>query len=183
MLPSLLIPSTTILSIVLCTLTLRGHAGARNHALLRGQAINELDPQGIAPSGLVKPRAAIEPYSRSTEWVVDHHDFMCMLPIDTAAAILQKFYEDLAAFATVTVAPAARGHHIHLGQILLEIMGPPGFVVSWMTIREFALDMLRLTKRGYTNTYQINFIHRATGRMITFSLYVGLQGMVTGDGS
>ena len=183
MLPSLLIPFTTILSTVLCTLMLRGHTGARNHALLRGQAINELDLREVAPSGLVKPRAAIEPYSRSTEWVVDHHDFICMLPIDTAAALLQKFYEDLAAFATVTVTPAARGHHIHYGQVLLEIMGPPGFVVGWMTIREFALDMLRLTRRGYTNTYQINFIHRATGRMITFSLYVGFQRMVMGGGS
>ena len=183
MLPSLLIPSTTVFSIVLCTLMLRAHTGARNDLLPRGQAINEPDLQGIAPSGLVKPRAVIEPYSMSAEWIVDHRDFMCMLPIDTAAAILQNFYEDLAAFAAVTVTPAARGHHIHLGQIVLEIMGPPGFVVGWMTIREFALDMLRLTRRGYTNTYQINFIHRATGRMITFSLYVGLQGMVTGGGS
>ena len=183
MLPSLLIPYTTIFSVVLCTLTIRAHTGGRNHSLPRGQAIDALDLQGIAPSGLIKPRAVIEPYSKSTEWIVDHRDFMCILPIDTAAAVLQNFYEDLAAFAAVTVTPAARGHHIHLGQVMLEIMGPPGFVVGWMTIREFALDMLRLTKRGYTNTYQINFIHRTTGRMITFSLYVGLQRMVTGGGS
>ena len=183
MLPSLLIPFATILSTVLCTLMLRGHTGAQDHSLPRGQAIDALDLQGIGPSGLVKPRAVIEPYLASLDWIVDHHDFTTMLPIDTAAAILQQFYEDLAAFAAVTATPAARGHHIHLGQVLLEIMGPPGFVVSWMTIREFALDMLRLTKRGYTNTYQINFIHRATGRMITFSLYVGFQRMVTGGGS
>ena len=183
MLPSLLISFATILSTVLCTLMLHGHTGSRNHSLPRRQAIDELDIQGIGPSGLVKPRAAIEPYLASTEWIVDHHDFITMLPIDTAAAILQRFYEDLALFAAATVTPAARGHHIHLGEVLLEIMGPPGFVVGWLTIREFALDMLRLTKRGYTNTYQINFIHRATGRMITFSLYVGLPRMVTGGGS
>lgn len=183
MLPSLLIPLTTILSTVQSTLILRGHTGAQDHSLPRRQAFDELDIRGITPPGLVKPRALIEPYSEGAEWVVDHHDFTCMLPIDTAAAILQNFYEDLAAFAAVTVTPAMRGHQIHLGEVLLEIMGPPGFVVSWMTIREFALDMLRLTKRGYTNTYQINLIHRATGRMITFSLYVGLQRMVTGGGS
>ena len=174
MLPGLLIPYTTILSIVLCTLTLHGHTGARTHSLPRDRAIDGLDFQGIGPSGLVKPRAAIDPYFISPEWIVDHHDFICMLPIDTAAAILQDFYEDLAAFAAVTVTPAARRHQLYLGQILLEIMGPPGFVVSWIMVQKFALDMLRLTKRGYTNTYQINFIHRPTGRMFTFSLYVGL---------
>ena len=183
MLPGLLIPSTTILSIVLCTLTLHGHTGARTHSLPREQAIDGLDFLGIGPSGLVKPRAAIDPYFINPEWIVDHHDFTCMLPIDTAAATLQDFYEDLAAFAAVTVTPAARSYQLYLGQVLLEVMGPPGFVVSWIMVQNFALDMLSLTKRGYTNTYQINFIHRPTGRMVTFSLYVGLQRMVTGGGS
>ena len=183
MLPSLLIPSTTICSIVLCTLMSRGYTGARNHSLSRGQAIDRLDVLGIGPSGLVKPRAAIHPYSMGAEWIVDHHDFTCMLPIDTAAAILQDFYEDLAAFAAVTLTPAVRCQQIWLGRVVLEIMGPPGFVVNWMMVQEFALDMLRLTKRGYTNTYQINFIHKPTGRLFTFSLYIGLQRMVTGGGT
>ena len=183
MLPSLLIPSTTIFSVVLCTLMLREHTGTRNHSLPRGQAIDELDILGIGPSGLVKPRAAIEPYFISAEWVVDHHDFLCMLPIDTAAAILQDFYEDLAALAAVTLLPAMRSQQIYLGQLLLEIMGPPGSVVSWRMVQIFALDMLRLTKRGYTNTYQINFIHRPSGTMVTFSLYIGMRRMVTGGGS
>lgn len=183
MLPSLLIPSTTIFSVVLCTLMLREHTGAGDHSLPRGQAIDELDILGISPSGLVKPRAAIDPYFISAEWIVDHHDFMCMLPIDTAAAILQDFYEDLAAFAAVTLSPATHGQQIYFGQLLLEIMGPPGFVVSWRMVQIFALDMLRLTKRGYTNTYQINFIHGPTGKMVTFSLSIGLRRMVTGGGS
>ena len=58
---------------------------------------------------------------------------------------------------------------------MLEVVSRPGAIVDWILVQQFALDMLRSTKRGYTNTYLINFIHRPTGHMMTFSLYIGLR--------
>lgn len=180
MLSSLLILSTVILSIVLCTVVPTQKAGAQHLALRRGRSLNHLGVRPRGPSTLFKPRVALLPYLMGPEWLVDHHDFTCMLPTSTAAAVMQDFYEDLAAYAATTLAPASPDYRLWLGRILLEIIAPPGIIVEWIVIQQFALDMLRLTKRGYTNTYQINFIHRPTGMMVTFSLYIGLLGSATG---
>ena len=63
---------------------------------------------------------------------------------------------------------------------MLEMIAPPTVMVEWYILQHFALDMLGMTKKGYTNTYQINFVHSPTGRMVTFSLYTGLPRAVTG---
>ena len=178
MLPCLLILTTTIL--VLCNLVSNKEVGTRHLALRRGCSLDCLDVLPLGPSTLLKPRVILLPYLMGPEWIVDHHDFTCMLPISAAAAVMQDFYEDLAAYAATTLTPASRGYHIWLGQLLLEVVAPPGFIVDWIIIQQFALDMLRMTKTGYTNAYQINFIHRPTGMMVTFNLYAGWRRAVTG---
>lgn len=183
MVPSLLILSTTTLSIVLCTAFPREQADTQHHALRRGDFLDGLGVLPLGPSALLKPRVTLPPYLMGPEWLVDQHDFTCMLPIGSAAALLQDFYEDLAAYAATTLDPASRGYHIWLGQILLEIVAPAGVIVDWTIVQHFALDMLRMTKRGYTNTYQINFIHRPTGMMVTFSLYAGFLRAATSAGA
>ena len=180
MLPSLLILSAIIVSIVLCTVVSHEQAETRRHALRRGHSPNPLGVLSLDSSALLKPRVTLLPYLMGPEWIVDHHDFTCMLPIGTAAAIMQDFYEDLAAYAATTMTPASHGYEIWLGQISLQIVAPPRAIVDWIIVQTFALEMLRMTKRGYTNTYQINFIHRPTGTMVTFSLYTGLRTAVTG---
>ena len=185
MLPSLLLLSTTILSTLLCTVVSheRAETGlAGQHALRHRRSLGHLDVVPLGPSTLLKPRVTFPPYI-NPEWILDYHDFTCMLPIGTAAAVMQDFYEDLAAYAATTLTPVSCGYQIWLGQLMLEIVAPPNSIVHWNLVQEFALDMLKMTKRGYTNTYQINFVHRPTGRLVTFSLYTGLRRGVTGGGS
>ena len=93
---------------------------------------------------------------------------------------MQDFYEELAAFAATALDPPLPAYQIWLGHIMLEIAAHPSMIVDWIIVQHFALEMLSMTRRGYTNTYQINFIHRPTGNMITFSLYTGLRRAVTG---
>ena len=175
MLPSLLIVSTTIFSIVLCSSISYQQEEVQHHASSRGRSFARLGFLPIVSSTLLlKPRVGPLLYFMGSEWIVDHHDLTCMLPIGTAAATMQDFYEDLAAYAATTLTPASRDYHISFGQLMLEVLGPPMVVVNWIVVQHFALHMLRLTERGYTNTYQINFIHRPTGMMITFNLYTGL---------
>ena len=177
MLPSLLISSSiTILSIFLFTVVSHGNeqAGTWHHALPRGHSLDSLSVLNLCPSRLLKPRAALAPYLMGPDWIVDHHDFTCMLPIGTAAAMMQDFYEDLAGFAATTLTPASHNYRVWFGQIMLEITAPPSTIVNWIVVQHFALELLRMTKLGYINTYQINYIHRPTGRMLTFSLYTGL---------
>ena len=172
MLPSLLILS--ILPIVLCSSISHKPEEIRNYAPRRGSSFDRLSILPLVPPTMLKPRVAFFPYFMGSEWIVDHHDFTCMLPIGTAAAIMQDFYEDLAAYAATTLTPVSHNYNVWWGQLLLEIVGPPRGMVNWHIVQHFALDMLTLTKRGYTNTYQINFIHRSTGMIITFNLYTGL---------
>ena len=182
MLPSLLLQSSAILSVVLCII-LHEQGGIEQHALRRRRSLDRRSIVPLGPSALIKPRAAIPPYFISPEWVIDHHDFTCLLPVRIAAAILQDFYEDLAGFAATTLAPIQYGYQIWFGHIMLEIGVQPQALVDWFVVQQFALDMLEATKRGYVSTYQINLIHRPTGKVVTFSLYMGLLGTVTGNGS
>jgi len=107
------------------------------------------------------------------DWLVDYHDFTCLLPVSTAAATLQSFYEDLAGYAALTTEPLSERIQIWLGDITLEVSAPIGTNVEWISIQGFAMEMLEMTKRGYTNTYLINFVHRPSGKLVTFSLLVG----------
>lgn len=182
MLLSLLSPSATILLfIVLCTVISHGQVETRRLGLRRGVSLERLGAQSLGSPTSLKPRVTISPYFIAPDWVVDHHDFSCMLPIGTAAAVLQDFYEHIAQFASTTLSPASNDYQLWFGQLMLEIRAQPTMIVEWILVQRFALDMLSLTTRGYTNTYQINFIHMPTGKMITFSLYTGLLRAMTGS--
>ena len=180
-----LLISSPIIIISIFLFTVVSHeieqAGTWHQTLRRGHSLDSLSVRTLGPSILLKPRAALNPYLMGPDWIVDHHDFTCMLPIGTAAAIMQDFYEVLAEFAATTLIPASHSYRVLFGQIMLEITAPPSTIVHWILVQRFALDLLRMTERGYISTYQINFIHRPTGRMVTFSLYTGLlRAMIEG---
>ena len=174
MLPSLLVLLAIIVSIVLCNIVSREQARTNHHVSRRGRSVERFAILPLIPLTFLQPRVALLPYLMGPDWIVDHHDFTCMLPIHTAAAVMQDFYENLAAYAATTSTPVSNYYPLRLGQVLLEIMAPPRVVVEWTLVQHFALAMLKLTKSGYTNTYQINFIHRPTGKMVTFSLHTGI---------
>lgn len=108
------------------------------------------------------------------EWLVDWHDFTSILPVSTAAATLQSFYEDLAGYAALTTEPLSDRMQLWLGNIMLEASAPVGTILDWISIQGFAMKMLKVTKLGYTNTFLVNFVHRPSGKMVTFSLFVGV---------
>ncbi len=66
-----------------------------------------------------------------------------------------------------------------VGNIMMEVMAPSGHDIQWNDVQTFAKWMIELTRRGYINTYQINFVHRATGLLLTFSLWVGYTRTMT----
>lgn len=170
--------------------------------LLLLQFVSSLDPPGVQcpevpvdpslatsentrllprrPTSSLVRRVTFPPSFLGTDWIIDHHDFQSLLPLTTAAASLQDFYEDIAAFAANTLSPPLHTYHFWMGEILLEIMGPrdSGETISWRVVTAFAAEMVSLTRRGYANTYQINFIHRPTGRMVTCSLWIGLASQL-----
>lgn len=131
------------------------------------------------PSPLLQARVAFPPTFLGDDWTLDHHDFTCLLPLASAAAELLGFYEDLAAFAATTDNAPAETYRMWVGEIMLEVMAPSGYKITWLDVQHFANEMIGLTKRGYVNTYQVNFIHRTTGMLVTFSLYVGYMRAVT----
>lgn len=121
----------------------------------------------------LKARVTVHPTFLGNDWIIDHHDFTCLLPIASAGADLLDFYEGVAAFAALTNVVPSRSFRISVGNIMLEAMAPAGHDIQWISVQRFANWMVELTRRGYVNTYQINFIHRTTGVLLTFSLWVG----------
>ena len=119
------------------------------------------------------PPPAGSSYSFDEEWIIDCHFFNTLLPLETAASKLQAFYEGVAVAAfTTQLAPSDR-YLIRLGTIDLEIRSQMGDI-PWTYVIGFANAMRELTRMGLTNTYQINYIHRATGRFVTMSLWIGV---------
>lgn len=108
----------------------------------------------------------------SDDWIVDLHTFYTLLPWETAASTLQTFYEDVAYLAATTLTSTATRYLIRMGKIDLEVRSQLGDI-PWTVVMRFANMMRDLVKRGFTNTYQINFVDRITGKLITMSLWVG----------
>ena len=107
------------------------------------------------------------------DWIFDHHDFTCLLPISSAATELREFYENVVGFAAITEELPLNHFALSMGEIKLEVIGAAGTVIPWIVVQNFANRLLKMTNRGYTNSYQINFIHKITGSLVTFNLYVG----------
>lgn len=105
-------------------------------------------------------------------WTIDFHTFYTLLPMATAASTLQSFYEDIAYLAATATSSTATRYLYRMGKIDLEIRSQMG-EIPWAVVVGFANTMRELAKRGFTNTYQVNFINRTTGKLLTISLWVG----------
>ena len=111
-------------------------------------------------------------HSVTDGWIVDFHTFYTLLPLATAASSLQAFYEDIAYRAATTRSSTGTRYFYRMGKMDLEIRSQMGDI-PWTLVIAFANSMRELVKRGFTNTYQINYINRATGKLLTVSLWVG----------
>ena len=40
---------------------------------------------------------------------------------------------------------------------MLEMIPHPSIIIDWIIVQHFALQVLNVAKKGYTNTYQIKF--------------------------
>lgn len=112
-------------------------------------------------------------YVINPDWIVDFHAFHTLLPLCTAAATLMSFYEDIAAKAATTAVSTADRYLFRVGQITLEIRSALGALPLVEVVR-FANWMRENTKRGFSGTYQMSFVHRETGKLVTMSLWIGI---------
>lgn len=106
-------------------------------------------------------------------WIIDCHIFHTLLPLETAVSKLQSFYEEVALAAVMTQLTPSDRYLIRLGTIDLEIRSQMGDI-PWTFVISFANSMRELSKMGFSNTYQINYINRATGQLLTMSLWIGV---------
>ena len=54
-----------------------------------------------------------------------------------------------------------------------------GTIIPWEFVASFAMEMLKLTKLGYTGLYTANFVHPTMGNAIWVSLYHCVIGQLT----
>ena len=96
-----------------------------------------------------------------------------LIPIQAAAEILEIFYTSIAIKSNGPWAENTPRIWIKVtfGAITLLMTAAEGTTIPWDFVTSFALDMLRLTERGYTGTYTANFVDPTVGKAIWVSLY------------
>lgn len=105
-----------------------------------------------------------------------------LFPVQAAAEVLEAFYAGVArnshgAWARNTPRIWLR---MGFGALRLVMTSTEGTTIPWDFVTKFALNMLRLAERGYTGTYDANFVDPVVGNSIWVSLvYCGLVGPLT----
>lgn len=95
-----------------------------------------------------------------------------LIPVQAAAEVLEAFYTSIAINAHRDWAKNTPRIWIRitLGTLRLVMTATEGTTVPWDFVTWFALEMLRLTERGYTGTYTASFVHPTVGNAIWVSL-------------
>lgn len=146
----------------------------------RARASHGQPPLPPSEQSIVQLRSSLPPrafipgaaFYISGGYTVDFHAFNTLLPVEIAASTLQSFYEDIAYLAATTLSTPTWRYLIRQGKLDLEIRSQEGNI-PWMAVVAFANGMRELSTRGFTNTYQVNYINRETGKLLTMSLWIG----------
>ena len=103
------------------------------------------------------------------------------MPIQTAVEVLEAFYTGIAmnAHGEWRRKTPRIWIRITLGAIGLVMTATEGTTVPWEFVTWFALEMLKLTERGYTGMYTASFVHPTMGNTIWVSLYHCVIGPLT----
>ena len=104
-----------------------------------------------------------------------------LMPLQAAAENLVAFYTNIAINALGPWAKNAPRTWIKIswGTLGLLFTATEGTTIPWGFVRTFALEMLGLTKRGYTGMYTQNYISPTMGNAIWVSLYQCAIGRLT----
>ena len=104
-----------------------------------------------------------------------------LLPVHTAAEVLETFYTGIAIGANGDWATNTPRIWIRLtfGTIRLLMTATEGSTIPWSFVTDFALDMLKLTERGYTGLYTASFVNPTVGNAIWITLYRCTLGPLT----
>lgn len=104
-----------------------------------------------------------------------------LIPVQAAAEILETFYTSIAINSNGPWAGNTPRIWIRItfGAIRLIMTATEGTTIPWDFVTSFALEMLRLTERGYTGTYTANFVDPTVGNAIWVSLYRCVIGPLT----
>ena len=104
-----------------------------------------------------------------------------LMPVQAAAEVLKDFYTGIALNSQGPWAKNAPRIWVRFtfGAIRLLMTATEGTTIPWDFVTWFALDMLRLTERGYTGLYTANFVHPTAGNAVWVSLYYCAIGPLT----
>lgn len=96
-----------------------------------------------------------------------------LMPLQVAAEVLEAFYTNIAINSRGPWAENTPRTWIKIswGTIGLLFTATEGTTVPWGFVTSFALEMLRLTERGYTGMYTQNYISPTVGNAVLVSLY------------
>ena len=124
-------------------------------------------------STLTRPaflRKRLDTYAVPGGWILEVGTYSSMLPVQTAAATLERFYNGVIRRSMI---PTAEGHFYRLrsGNLALEFFCRQS-PIPWLLVRNFARVMEMSARRGFTGRYEMYYTHVREGISIAISLYV-----------
>jgi len=138
--------------------------------LARRASINSLPLQHLNTKQPPFIHRRLENYPMANGWQLELGTYASMLPTGSAAAILERFYDEVVERAKFPLGES-NFYRLRSGQLALEFFCGQA-PIPWLLVRNFAKIMAASTKRGFTGRYEIYYIHIRQGITVAISLYV-----------
>jgi len=103
-------------------------------------------------------------------WQLELGTYASMLPTGSAAAILERFYNEVVERAIFPLAES-NFYRLRSGQLALEFFCKQA-PIPWALVGNFAKIMGAGARQGFTGRYEIYYIHSGRGITVAISLYV-----------
>ena len=115
----------------------------------------------------------LDNYPMANGWQLEVGTYDSMLPTETAAITLEKFYDAVIWRSMVHSNPESNFYRLRAGHLALEFFCRQS-PIPWALVRNFARIMAAGARQGFTGRYEMYYINVQAGLSIAISLYVFL---------
>jgi len=140
------------------------------NGLARRASFNLLATQHLNTKQLPFIHRRLDTYPMTNGWKLELGTYASMLPTGSAAAILERFYNEVVERAKFPL-PESKFYRLRSGQLALEFFCKQA-PIPWVLVGNFAKIMGVGARRGFTGRYEIYYTHVGQGVTVAISLYV-----------
>jgi hypothetical protein len=147
-----------------------GHIAPEPSGLARRATFTSLPTQHLNTKQPPFIYRRLDTHPMPNGWQLELGTYASMLPTGSAAAILERFYNEVVERAIFPLAES-NFYRLRSGQLALEFFCKQA-PIPWALVGNFAKIMGAGARQGFTGRYEIYYIHSGRGITVAISLYV-----------